>query len=185
VVAPDGVTWAEDPEQRQEAGTPNVLGAIAIAAACDALSDWGPLVAEEGRLLRRLRDGLAALPDVCELSLWGREHPRVGIVAFTVNGRDAREVAETLSRDHGIGVRDGRFCAHLLVSRLLGRPEEAAGCGLATAPSVPSAIRVSIGVGSTSEHIDRLLAALATLPADDQPAHRQPTYNQKAVGAVS
>ena len=44
---------------------------------------------------------------------------------------------------------------------------------------------MSIGVGSTSEHIDRLLAALATLPADDQPAHRQPTYNQKAVGAVS
>jgi selenocysteine lyase/cysteine desulfurase len=170
VVAPDGVTWAEDPEQRQEAGTPNVLGAIAIAAACGALSDWEPLVAEEERLLRRLRGGLAALPGVCELSLWGREHPRVGIVAFTVDGRDAREVAETLSRDHGIGVRDGRFCAHLLVGRLLGRPEEAAGCGLATAPSAPfapSAIRVSIGVGTTSEHIDRLLAALATLPAHD------------------
>jgi len=178
VVAPDGVTWAEDPEQRQEAGTPNVLGAIAIAAACDALSDWEPLVAEEERLLRRLRGGLAALPGACELSLWGRAHPRVGIVAFTVDGRDAREVAETLSRDHGIGVRDGRFCAHLLVGRLLGRPEEAAGCGLATAPSAPSApsaIRVSIGVGTTSEHIDRLLAALAALPA----------HNPAAAGALA
>lgn len=61
VVAADSVTWAEDPEQRQEAGTPNVLGAIAIAAACDALSNWAPLVAEEERLLRRLRGGLAAL----------------------------------------------------------------------------------------------------------------------------
>ena len=175
VVAPDGVTWAEDPEQRHEAGTPNVLGAIAIAAACDALSDWEPLVAEEERLLRRLRGGLAALPGVCELSLWGREHPRVGIVAFTVDGRDAREVAETLSRDHGIGVRDGRFCAHLLVGRLLGRPEEAAGCGLATASSAPSAIRVSIGVGTTSKHIDRLLAALAALPA----------HNPAAAGALA
>ena len=96
----------------------------------------------------------------------------MGIVAFTVDGRDAREVAETLSRDHGIGVRDGRFCAHLLVGRLLGRPEEAAGCGLATASS---AIRVSIGVGTTSDHIDRLLAALAALPA----------HNPAAVGACS
>ena len=169
VVAPDGVTWAHDAEQRHEAGTPNVLGAIAIAAACDALGDWGPLVAAEERLLRRLRDGLAALPGVCELSLWGREHPRVGIVAFTVDGQDARAVAETLSRDHGIGVRDGRFCAHLLVGRLLGRPEEAAGCGMDTVPAAPSAIRVSIGVGSTDEHIDRLLGALAELAAARAP----------------
>ena len=94
----------------------------------------------------------------------GEGAPRVGIVAFTVDGRDARAVAETLSRDHGIGVRDGRFCAHLLVGRLLGLPEEAARRGPATVPAAPSAIRVSIGVGTTDEHADRLLAALARRP---------------------
>ena len=159
VVAPHEVAWADDPELRHEAGTPNVLGAIAIAAACEALDDWERLIREEERLLRRLRDGLAALPGVCELSMWGSGHPRVGIVAFTVDGRDAREVAETLSLDHGIGVRDGRFCAHLLVGRLLGDPG-AAGCG---EPSAAAAVRVSFGVGSTDEHIDRLLAALGYL----------------------
>jgi selenocysteine lyase/cysteine desulfurase len=161
VVAPDGVAWAGDPEQRHEAGTPNVLGAIAIAAACEALSDWEQLISEEERLLSRLRAGLAALPGVCELSMWGSGHPRVGIVAFTVDGWDARDLAETLSREYGIGVRDGRFCAHLLVGHLLGHPE-AAGCGT---PSVPAAVRVSFGVGSTDEHIDRLLAAVAALAA--------------------
>ena len=179
MVAPDGVAWAGDPEQRHEAGTPNVLGAIAIAAACEALGDWERLISEEERLLRRLRAGLAALPGVCELSMWGGGHPRVGIVAFTVDGWDARELAETLSREYGIGVRDGRFCAHLLVGHLLGSPE-AAGCG---APSVPAAVRVSFGVGSTDEHIDRLLAAIAALAAYD--AVRRPMARQAATAPAT
>ena len=186
MVAPDGVAWAGDPEQRHEAGTPNVLGAIAIAAACEALGDWERLISEEERLLRRLRAGLAALPGVCELSMWGGGHPRVGIVAFTVDGWDARELAETLSREYGIGVRDGRFCAHLLVGHLLGSPE-AAGCGAPSvgcgAPSVPAAVRVSFGVGSADEHIDRLLAAIAALAAYD--AVRRPTARQAATAPAT
>jgi len=45
------------------------------------------------------------------------------------------------------------------VGRLLGDPE-AAGCG---EPSAPAAVRVSFGVGTTDEHIDRRLAALSYL----------------------
>jgi selenocysteine lyase/cysteine desulfurase len=46
-------------------------------------------------------------------------------------------------------VRDGRFCAHLLVDRLAGQGG--------------AAVRASIGLGTTDEHVDRLLAALAVL----------------------
>jgi selenocysteine lyase/cysteine desulfurase len=144
-----GVSWAADPAQRHEAGTPNVAGAIAIAAACEALASRGALVAEEARLLGRLRDGLAALPDVTELSIWCPRQPRVGIVAFTVDGWEAGEVARALSEDYGIGVRDGRFCAHPLVDRLAGRGG--------------TAVRASIGLGTVDEHVDRLLSALAAL----------------------
>ncbi|ROO90881.1 selenocysteine lyase/cysteine desulfurase [Actinocorallia herbida] len=152
VTAEGAVAWAADPEQRHEAGTPNVLGAIAIAAACRALTDWHGIVAEEERLLARLRDGLAALPGVRELSLWGPGHPRVGIVSFTVDGHSARSVAEYLSDVHGIGVRDGKFCAHPLVATLTSSPET-------------TALRASLGLGTTDEHVDRLLTALSTLPA--------------------
>lgn len=144
-----GVSWTADPAQRHEAGTPNVAGAVAIAAACEALASRDAVVAEEVRLLGRLRDGLAGLPGLTQLSLWGPRQPRVGIVAFTVDGWEAGAVARVLSRDYGIGVRDGRFCAHLLVDRLAGRGG--------------TAVRASIGLGTVDEHVDRLLAALAVL----------------------
>jgi selenocysteine lyase/cysteine desulfurase len=148
--------WSEDPEARHEAGTPNVLGAIALAAACDALTatGWTALVAHEERLIGRLRSGLARIQGVRELSLWGPEHPRVGIVSFVVDGLSARAVAEALSSEYGIGVRDGKFCAHPFVRHLLGTAD--GGCDDDTA----SAVRASIGIGSTEEHVDRLLTAL-------------------------
>ncbi|MEW9549984.1 aminotransferase class V-fold PLP-dependent enzyme [Nonomuraea sp. NPDC050783] len=152
----DDAEWHDDPEPRHEAGTPNVLGAIALAAACDALTatGWTALVREEERLLARLRAGLASIEGVRELSLWGEDHPRVGIVSFTVAGRPAREVAEVLSGEYGIGVRDGKFCAHPFVRHLLGTAD--GGCEDGTA----SAVRASIGIGTTQEHVDRLVEAL-------------------------
>lgn len=158
-VGEDEVDWHDDPEPRHEAGTPNVLGAIALAAACDALTatGWTPLVREEQRLIARLRAGLAGVDGVRELSLWGPDHPRVGIVSFTVDGHPAREVAETLSAEYGIGVRDGKFCAHPFVRHLLGARE--GGC----ADGTDSAVRASIGIGTTDEHVDRLIAALRDL----------------------
>lgn len=157
----DGGHWHEDPEARHEAGTPNVLGAIALAAACDALTatGWSALVREEERLLGRLRAGLAAVEGVRELSLWGPDHPRVGIVSFVVDGFTAREVAEALSGEYGIGVRDGKFCAHPFVRHLLGGGE--GGCEDGTA----SAVRASIGIGTSDEHVDRLIGALRELAA--------------------
>jgi selenocysteine lyase/cysteine desulfurase len=151
------VTWSADPQARHEAGTPNVLGVVALAAACEALSDWDALVAAEERLLNRLRTGLAAIPGVRELSLWGELSPRVGIVSFVVEGRDSREVATELSDRYGIGVRDGKFCAHPFLRRLLG-----AGSG-DCADGDGTALRASIGIGTSDQHIDRLLTALGQL----------------------
>ncbi|TMR12335.1 aminotransferase class V-fold PLP-dependent enzyme [Nonomuraea turkmeniaca] len=171
----DVVEWHDDPEPRHEAGTPNVLGAIALAAACDGLTatGWTALVREEERLLARLRSGLASIEGVRELSLWGDDHPRVGIVSFTVDGCSAREVAEVLSSEYGIGVRDGKFCAHPFVRHLLdatadeherrssaGESDpENSGCEDGTT----AAVRASIGIGTTQEHVDRLIEALRDL----------------------
>jgi len=63
-------------------------------------------------------------------------------------------VSVVLSAEHGIGVRDGRFCAHLLVDALLDDP-------YAAEPA--AAVRVSLGLGTTPEHVERLLAAVASV----------------------
>ncbi|MFC4533730.1 aminotransferase class V-fold PLP-dependent enzyme [Sphaerisporangium dianthi] len=161
--APLSTEWSADPEQRHEAGTPNVLGAIALAAACDALSatGWTPLVREEERLLTLLRDGLAGIEGVHELSLWGPGHPRVGIVSFVVDGWTAREVAEALSFEYGIGVRDGKFCAHPFVRHLLDAVGRSADGDCADGTT--GAVRASFGVGTTEEHVRRLVGALSDL----------------------
>ncbi|MGC1212557.1 MAG: aminotransferase class V-fold PLP-dependent enzyme, partial [Micromonospora sp.] len=135
--------------------------AVALAAVCAALADADreALHAREQALLARLRNGLAALPHVVELRTFAPEAPRVGIVSFVVAGRDSADVAAHLAATHQIAVRDGLFCAHPLARRLL--TEAAARSGGRDLP--PTALRASIGLGSTAADVDRLLAALAEL----------------------
>lgn len=159
-VATHDIRWAAGPG-RHEAGTPNLLGAVALAAVCDALAsaDRAALHDAEQRLLDRLREGLAELPDAVELHAFGPAAPRVGIVSFVLAGRDSAEVAAHLARRHRIGVRDGLFCAHPFARRLLS--EASARSGRRDLPA--TALRASIGLGSTREQVDHLVAALAAL----------------------
>jgi selenocysteine lyase/cysteine desulfurase len=143
------VSWNYGPE-RHEAGSPNVVGAHALAVACATIgARWDEIVAHEEELLDRLRTGLAAIAGVTQLSIFGQDAPRVGVVSFTVDGYDPGLVAAYLSAEHGIGVRDGAFCAHIATRRLAGG----------------RALRASLGLGSTAEHVDRLLSALRQLVA--------------------
>ena len=140
-VTEDGTTWATGPA-RHEGGSPNVIGAIALAAACATITRHREAIEEhESRLLDRLRAGLDEVPGVEVLSIFGDDSDRVGVVAFTVDGWDSSLVSQVLSVEHGIGVRDGKFCAHLLVDELLEDPwgERSA-----------TAVRASIGLGSTA-----------------------------------
>ena len=143
-VTPSTVTWADSPA-RHEGGTPNVLGAVALAAACQELSSLPPgaASAHEQALTSLLRGGLTALGCTVH-SIWPDATDSVGIVSFSLPGTDAAMLATYLSAEHGIGVRDGRFCAHPLFARL----------------GVDRAVRTSLGLGSSSEDVNRLLNAV-------------------------
>lgn len=145
--------WATGPA-RHEAGTPNVLGVAAIAAACQAIAglDGDAVARHEESLTRLLRSGLADLDGVDVLRIWADDsagvEDTVGIVAFAVEGFEPGEVAAYLSAEHGIGVRDGRFCAHPLLAKLGHRG---------------GAVRASIGLGSTAADVNRLILAIEAL----------------------
>ncbi|MDN0194713.1 aminotransferase class V-fold PLP-dependent enzyme [Streptomyces sp. S.PNR 29] len=162
------VEW-HDTAARHEAGSPNVIGAYAIASACKALTEAGfdTLVAREQYLIEKVRAGLAEVPEVRVLSLFGDDAPRVGVISFVVEGWNSSHFAAALSAEYGIGVRDGLFCAHPLVRTLLGSDPGTQGeCGSPeAAPGEKSlnAIRVSFGAGTPDEHVERFVNAVEEL----------------------
>ncbi|MFF8018366.1 aminotransferase class V-fold PLP-dependent enzyme [Streptomyces sp. NPDC007929] len=165
------VEW-HDSAVRHEAGSPNVIGAYALASACKALTEAGfdALVAREQHLVQVVRDGLADVPEVRFLSLFGDEAPRVGVLSFVVEGWNSSHFAAALSAEYGIGVRDGLFCAHPLLRTLLGSDPQTQGeCGAPeAAPGEKSlnAIRVSFGAGTPDEHVERFVRAVKELVSD-------------------
>ena len=112
----EAVTWAGLPD-RHEGGSPNVVGAVALGAACRALCAIGmDEVAELDRAQANgLQDTLEAVPDVELYSTWGAAADRVAVRTFQVRGFRPAEVAAVLSAEHGIGMRSGSFCAHPLL----------------------------------------------------------------------
>jgi selenocysteine lyase/cysteine desulfurase len=179
----DEVAWT-DPPDREEAGSPNVVGAVALHAAIDELHDvgWDAIVDHDARLHRHLHDGLAAVPGVHVLG------PRAGtvglpLVAFTVEGVPHALVAARLSAEHAIGVRHGCFCAHPYLVRLLGLgTDEIAHHWDAVRHgdrrAMPGAVRASAGISTTTSEVDRLIGAVADI-ASGRPApvpyHQDPT----------
>lgn len=154
-VTVEDTSWAEG-SARHEAGTPNLLGAVALGAACRALEDAGMdrVAAHEARLLDRARRGLHGLSRVRELACWGEASPRIGVVTLTIDGLHHGLVAAALSAEFGIAVRDGSFCAHPLMDVLLGAGPSGSPAG---------AVRASFGVGTRDEDVDRFVAAIGEL----------------------
>jgi len=164
----DQVIWTEPPE-REEAGSPNVVGAVAFAAAMSELEriGWDAVVAHESHLAGKLRSGLAAIDGVRLLGP-GRDVETLAVATFTIEGLHHALVAARLSAEWGIGVRHGCFCAHPYLLRLLGvgADEMAAARRQVLAGDrrlIPGAVRASCGIGTTGADVDALLAAVAEL----------------------
>jgi selenocysteine lyase/cysteine desulfurase len=166
----DEVIWT-DPPEREEAGSPNVIGAVAFGAAMDALGriGWDAIAAHETALSTRLHDGLRAIEGVRVLGP-GPGVDTLAVAAFTVEGMHHALVAARLSAEFGVGLRHGCFCAHPYLMRLLG--VGAAGVAQARASvqrgdrsTIPGAVRASCGLGTSGDDVDALLAAVGALAA--------------------
>jgi selenocysteine lyase/cysteine desulfurase len=145
----EDVRWKTSPA-RHEGGTPNLVGAVALGAAFEALHDLGFATIREHELAlhRQLLDGLDRL-GIAPLRIWPDLRDLVGVASFNVPGYRADLVAAYLSAEHGIGVRGGKFCAHPLLERF----------GLGES----GAVRVSIGLGTSGHDVDAILRALDEL----------------------
>lgn len=171
VVTDNQVVWADAPD-RDEAGTPNVVGVVALAAALKFLDSIGmDQVAEHEAELTAY--ALEKLNHIDGLTIYGSRDPakasgRLGVIPFNLEGVPHGLVAAILSTEWGIGVRNGCFCAHPYVTKLLGvSPAEikrfADDMTHDDRRRVPGVVRISFGIYNTKQEIDTLEEALKSI----------------------
>jgi selenocysteine lyase/cysteine desulfurase len=166
----DDVLWTAMPD-RLEAGSPNVIGAVALGVAATTLTEFGMdnIAAHEHDLLARTDVAFEGLSRLHRLRLWdGPDVDRLGVVTFTVEGMHHALVAAALSAEHAIGVRHGCFCAHPYITHLLGIDAVAAQSVRSSLrrgerAGIPGAVRASFGLGTTERDVDALIAAVRDL----------------------
>ncbi len=168
IVTVNQVVWSEPPE-RDEAGSPNTVGAIALAAAIKQLEEVGMdnVARHEADLTEYTLRGLRKIKG---LHLYGNPDPegaasRLGVIPIEVDGMSHFLAASILGYEFGIGVRHGCFCAHPYLLNLMGVSDEDAGrvredMLRRDRRQVPGLVRISFGLYNEVEEIDALLEAL-------------------------
>lgn len=186
VVTLETAIW-NHPPHKEEAGSPNVAGGVALAAAIDLLQRAGmDAIADHEYAL--LTYAYRKLKGIDGLRLYGPTdnlHEKVGVITFNVEGVHHALTAAILGVEGGIGVRNGCFCAHPYVKELLHvspdddhrlTTEVVAG----NKSNMPGMVRASLGCFNNEEDIDRLVEMLQRVVRKDY----RGTYRQdRASGA--
>ncbi len=114
--------WA-DPPEKDEAGTPNVVGSVALAEAIKVLQEIGMrnIQKHENTLTDNLITELNSIKGITIYSPSNTKNSidKVGVISFNVKDIPHNLVASALAYEGGIGVRSGCFCAHPYVHSLL------------------------------------------------------------------
>jgi cysteine desulfurase / selenocysteine lyase len=126
-----------------EAGTPNISGAVGLAAAMDYLESLGveAIAAHEARLLQLATAELARIPGI---ELIGTAAHKASVLSFTMAGVHAHDLGTILDAE-GVAVRTGHHCA-MPVMTFFG---------------IPGTARASFACYNTEADVARLVAALA------------------------
>lgn len=121
VVTLEEIAW-NHPPAKEEAGSPNVVGGVAIAKAIAVLQSVGmdAIASQERELLEYALSRMARINGVTLYGSIEDLSERVGIIAFNVAGIHHALVAAIIAAEAGIGVRSGCFCAHSYAKKLLG-----------------------------------------------------------------
>ena len=174
-VSVDDVVWADAPD-REEAGSPNVVGVVALAAAAEELLGigWPALRAHEEAVTAALDTELAGVPGLRRIGPTSGE--RLPVAAFTVDGMPHGLVAARLAHEHAIGVRSGCFCAHPYLSRLLSltpaQVEQFHRDARDGVQQLPGAVRASANRATTLADVAALADALRAIVASPEGARR-------------
>lgn len=161
------VYWA-DPPEKDESGTPNVVGAFALAESIKILTEIGldNIKKHELELTKYTLEGLNSIKNLEFYASKSNLSNMVGVIPFNISGMHHSSVANLLSDESGIGVRNGCFCAQPYVHSLL---------GLSTSDihnvhrdilfgrhyKVPGLVRISFGVYNNKKEVKKFINTLS------------------------
>lgn len=170
LVTPQEIIWANSPE-RNEAGTPNIIGAVALAEALKVLSEIGMdrVALHEYQLTEYALNEIKKIPGIELKGLPIADlDKRVGVIPFNVENLHHSLVAASLSYEAGIGVRNGCFCAQPYVAQLLGIKERdiekfRQQVIAKKKEELPGLVRASFGIYNTKEDVAALCEHLESI----------------------
>ncbi len=127
---------------RFEAGTPNIAGAVGMAAAVDYLGglDGAVVRGHEAELVQLAESGLRQVEG---LDIIGPDGAKGPVVSFTIKGAHPQDIG-TLLDQQGIAVRTGHHCAMPLMQRL----------------GLPGTVRASFALYNSASDVERLVQAV-------------------------
>ncbi len=186
----DRYTVSQSFPDREEAGTPNIPGAIALGAALYALHqvDMAVIAEHEHRLMAYALKAIAPVPGI---TVYGASDPagttlRTGAITFNLEGCDHAFTAAVLNDYFNIAVRNECFCAHPYVREMVMASLEEAADRLSNADLERLAderrgmVRASFGIYNTDADVDALAAALRAIAARRD--ELMPLYERQANG---
>lgn len=137
----EGTTY-DDLPQKFEAGTPNIVGGIALGAAIDYLSEFDreQVTLHEDNLLKYATDKLKQIDG---LRIVGTSEKKASVISFVIDGIHPYDIG-TIIDTHGIAIRTGHHCTMPLIKRF----------------GLPATARASFSIYNKIEEIDKLFNAL-------------------------
>jgi len=165
LVTHENVIWTTPP-QKEEAGTQNLMGVIALTSAMKTLKEIGMenIEAYEKNLTHY---AISRLKNINDVEIYGSidsSNERVSIISFNIKGMHHSIAAEALAKEAAIGVRTGCFCAHPYIQKLLKLSKEDIN-KLSKASDIPrpGMVRISFGLYNGTNEIDYFITALTAI----------------------
>ncbi len=186
VVTTNHVIWAGLPD-REEAGSPNVIGAVALSSALKVLKhlDMKNIANHEQELTTY---AISELKKIKGSTLYGstnsKEKNRVGVIAFSLKNISDSLLAAFLSYEAGIGVRNGCFCAQPYLHRLLKlTPQEIQQLAYYKTnhqlEKMPGLVRISFGMYNNKKDINQLIKSLRYINDNIAPLRKNYVFSQE------
>ena len=137
----EGTTF-EDLPQKFEAGTPNIVGGIALGAALDYLTafDRNEITEHENQLLNYATERLSEIEG---LRIIGTSEKKASVISFIIDGIHPYDIGTIIDTD-GIAIRTGHHCTMPLIKRF----------------GLPATARASFSIYNRLEEVDTLYSAL-------------------------